>query len=139
MNTNPFFALATSAALLAACASTPAPAAQESLNGQWRITEISGQAVNLPQAEIRFDTEKLGVAATVGCNRIFGRYHLHESVLTFSPPASTRMACPNPEQAKLETALGRALAGAAGGSYRIEGKTLTILDRDGTAVLKADR
>lgn len=125
------------AALLTACASTPP---QETLNGQWRLTEIGGEAVNLPQAFIRFDAEQSSVSASVGCNHMLSGYRQHTDVLTFTQAAaSTLMACVNPEQSRLEAALGKALTGVVNGSYRIEGGELMIQNSDGATVLKARR
>jgi len=44
-----------------------------------------------------------------GCNRYRGSYKLQAGKLSISAPASTRMACPSPERAQLETAYLKAL------------------------------
>lgn len=127
--------------LLAGCASTPEakPEAGQTLHGQWRLTEIAGHAINLPQARIQFDSEQHAVSASLGCNRIFGRYQLQRDKLSLSPPATTLMACADPEISQLEPRLSRALQTANGGSYRIENGVLRLQSPDGMTALKARR
>ncbi|MBV7483543.1 META domain-containing protein [Bordetella sp. BOR01] len=45
-----------------------------------------------------------------GCNRYMGSYKLQAGKLSISAPASTRMACPSPERARLEADYLKALA-----------------------------
>lgn len=127
--------------LLAGCTSTPAakPDAGQALHGQWRLTEISGHGIALPEALIQFDGEQQAVSATVGCNRIFARYQLQRDKFSLSAPATTLMACADPEISQLEQRLSRALEAADGGNYRIENDVLRLQAADGTAVLKAQR
>ncbi|MDO4710109.1 MAG: META domain-containing protein [Pseudomonadota bacterium] len=127
--------------LLAGCASTPEakPEAGQNLLGSWRLTEIAGHAIALPEARIQFDDENRAVSASLGCNRIFGRYQLQQDRLTLSPPATTLMACADPEISQLEQRLSRALQAVDGGSYRIENGALLLQTPDGMTVLKAQR
>ncbi|HYG45014.1 MAG TPA: META domain-containing protein, partial [Bordetella sp.] len=46
-----------------------------------------------------------------GCNRYMGSYKLQGGKLSISVPATTRMACPAPERARLEVDYLQALAG----------------------------
>ncbi|AMG87340.1 META domain-containing protein [Bordetella parapertussis] len=50
------------------------------------------------------------VSGFAGCNRYTGAYRLRDGKLQITAPASTRMACPQPERARLEADYLRALA-----------------------------
>lgn len=49
------------------------------------------------------------VEGFAGCNRYVGEYLLRDGALAIQVPATTRMACPQPERAAFETAYLRAL------------------------------
>lgn len=129
--------------LLATCSTLPAsnhaPQSAEMLAGQWQITNIGAQSLQLPEASLQFDTATSAVSASVGCNRILSRYQLHEGVLSFSPAASTLMACVEPEISQLERALIQSLEAASGGSFHVDSGLLTLKDSAGKPVLKARR
>lgn len=127
----------TSAVLMAlsvnACATSPAPV---HLQGTWQLTEIKGKSIQLPEAIILFDAEG-NIAATVGCNRIFGTYRLHApNHISIPPAASTLKAC-HGELMQTEQLLHHTLANIQNGTFHVQNKTLTIRNQKGTVVLQA--
>ncbi|UWR22145.1 META domain-containing protein [Sulfitobacter sp. S190] len=110
-------------------------------NTYWRIDALTGEPVTMGdggrEPHIVLEASVTGAyRATVGCNRMRGRYILDGNSLTFSPAASTMMACPEPIGA-LERRLGEVMAEVA--TYVIEGETLVLRNADGDplAVLTA--
>ncbi len=67
-----------------------------------------------------------------GCNRIMGSYALEGGSLTFSPLATTKIACPGPVGDQ-EAAVLAGLEATA--SHSIEGGSLSLLDREGAFLL----
>lgn len=75
--------------LLLAGLAAPAFAHQERLaGGEWVLAGETGRHA----PSLRFDAGR--VAGSGGCNRFGGTYQLAGDVLSFSPLAATRMACP---------------------------------------------
>lgn len=67
----------------------------------WRLDSINGVKVQEPEkTEISFDGQKM--AATTGCNRMSGSYTVNGAIITFSPVAATKMACPGGQSMQLE-------------------------------------
>lgn len=98
----------------------------------WRIIGIDG--VSLPQsertAELRFSGDR--VSASVGCNRLNGRFTSDGTRLSVTQLAGTRMACA-PElmtvERRLSTLLGQSLA------LRVEGRGRMILTGNDDAAI----
>ncbi len=87
------------------------PAAALSLAGtKWILQDIEQRGVHgAVQSTLEFDGEGRA-SGQGGCNRFWGAYTEDGSALTFSPMASTRMACPSPsidQEARDFTALQR--------------------------------
>lgn len=127
------------AMVLSTAACSVVPQTGGDLSGTWRLDTIGGRSlVDIPEAAIAFDKE-LHMAATVGCNRIFGSYQIDEkNHLTIPPAASTLMAC-HGAIAEAESELHRVLSNIKQGSFQIQNNKLLIKNRRGTTVLEATR
>ena len=100
----------------------------------WRIDRLIGDDVRA-QANRRephlvlYGGAERRFRATVGCNRLVGRYEVAGDALTFEPGARTRMACPlslDDLERTLLDVFSRTRA------VRNEGQTLDLLDAKGT-------
>jgi heat shock protein HslJ len=113
-----------------------AGAADPSLVGKWRIVEIVG-AEPFDAAKTAFEVDADGrVGSTIGCNRVVGKPSLDGDRLKFGPMAATRMACPPPLD-RLEMRYLAALEAVR--SLRTDGARVTLIDRDGQAVVTLER
>lgn len=96
---------------------------------KWLLVEVGGRQAALPvgqkQPFLKLDAGQKKASGFAGCNSFFSGYLLSGPTLTFSPVASTRMACPDPE-AGVETALFEALAKTR--QWKIAGDMLLLLD-----------
>jgi len=101
----------------------------------WRLTSLDGEA--LPDLEGHHEAylilrgEDQRFVATVGCNRILGRWEVQGPGITLTPGPATLMACPEPLDAaerRLVDVLGRARA------WSITGRQLELKDADGATV-----
>lgn len=125
----------TSADIVVMALKTEQPDDSPLVGTYWKLIELRGNPV-IPgvrrDPHITFLAENHRVAATGGCNQMTGGYVTHDDVLTFTPFASTKMACPDvmAQEATLVAAM------AATARYRIEGPSLELLDASGTAVAK---
>jgi putative lipoprotein len=60
---------------------------------EWRVTEIAGAPADATSdATLRFDTGGL-VSGSTGCNKFTGMAVIEADNLTFTPLATTRLAC----------------------------------------------
>lgn len=104
-------------------------------NTYWRIVLLGDEPVpaieGRSEPRLVLDRSEQRYSATVGCNRIAGRWELDGERLRFSEGASTRMACPPPLDAR-EERLQRVLADTE--SWRINGQVLELFDRTGTSL-----
>jgi copper homeostasis protein (lipoprotein) len=77
----------------------PVRTANTDLSGKWMLKEINGTPAQpgMPgkEAYLEFDTDKMRVAGSGGCNRIAGGYEMENGKMKFKQFASTMMACPN--------------------------------------------
>ncbi|MCR9137679.1 MAG: META domain-containing protein [Alphaproteobacteria bacterium] len=116
----------------------PADKAAALRNTFWRLDQI-GQApvpggVTQTEPHLILEAGAEGAfSATVGCNQMRGQVAIDGAALTFSPGATTMMACPEP-LGTLEQAFSQSLAEVA--SFRIEGETLFLLDEKGRVQAK---
>lgn len=124
--------------LLAACSTsgTDTAAGKETLAGSWKITEAAQQAVQNPEAHIRFDGARQTVHAGAGCNTVSSNYTAEAGRLNAGGAATTLKLCDDETNA-LETAIGEALEN--GKTYQIENGRLTISDDKGKVLLKGIR
>ena len=101
-------------------------------NTYWKILRLgetdvaAGEGRHEPNLILRQGEPRF--TATVGCNQFTGSYTLSGDALRLGPAAVTRMACP-PPLGDWETRLGEMIERTA--SYRIDGRTLELLDADG--------
>ena len=130
------FALFLGLSLIACSGNSMAP--DEPLtNRYWRVLEIDGQLVKVvnnkaePHFVLAADHKTHGAD---GCNRFTGSYDDTKG-LRFGRLASTMMACPSPtmEQARNFMKVTEATV-----AYRIQGKTLELLDVDGRVRMRLE-
>lgn len=95
----------------------------------WRLVESGGKPIspaagkNMPY--IVLDPVQKKASGYTGCNNFFGKYELDSASLKFSPIASTRRGCPDPETA-METAFLKALSETRG--WKIKDGMLLLID-----------
>lgn len=101
------------------------------LDGNGRVSVLPDTATS-----IEFDGSR--VSGSAGCNSMSGAYKTEGSSLSVEQLAATEMFCVEPEGVmEQEHAVAKALESAA--EYRIEGRTLTIWDGNGTVLLELER
>lgn len=102
-------------------------------NTYWRLNMLEGEVfpaeAAMREPHLMLETgDGSNYRATVGCNRMRGTYDINGDRLSFSPVASTMMACPEPLD-RFERHLGLALSEVS--DFRILGETLILRDVDG--------
>ena len=101
----------------------------------WRIVRLgktdikAGAGVTAPRLLLEEGEGRF--SATVGCNRLMGKFTRDGDKLTFGPAASTMMACPPPLD-DWERQLTGALAATT--SWRVNGEALELLDATGMQI-----
>ncbi len=126
-------ALAAVLLLASACSGTSDGGADEPLDvvGAWRLVSGASPAGEIIPSEESPVTLEVADDLTVGgrsaCNRYSGSVEVGGSAVTFSPLASTMMACPEPVMT-VETQYLSALAGVDSGTR--DGETLTLTGED---------
>ena len=87
-------------ATLTACNTTKDSTAQSTtIDGEWRITEVSGKAIKQEAGEneafIGLDTKGKKMYGCAGCNRIFGGFDIDikKKTISFGNMGATRMMC----------------------------------------------
>jgi heat shock protein HslJ len=117
------------ALLLAACG---AGGGQNLAGTSWRLVEANGQLVpEGVEATITFE-EGGQVSGSGGCNSYGGTYSVDGNSITFSQIISTMMACQDEGVMALESTFLDALN--AGGTFDVQGNTLTIDAANGTTL-----
>ena len=101
-------------------------------NTYWRIDSLAGEnVVGLPSGRqephmVLRTADEERFSATVGCNRMTGKYSQKNDMLSFGSGATTMMMCP-PPLGDLEQTLVQTLAAVQ--SYRINGETLALFNK----------
>jgi heat shock protein HslJ len=117
------------ALLLAACG---AGGGQNLAGTSWRLVEANGQLAPAGvEATITFE-EGGQVSGSGGCNSYGGTYSVDGNSITFSQIISTMMACQDEGVMALESTFLDALN--AGGTFDVQGNTLTIDAANGTTL-----
>lgn len=101
-------------------------------NTYWKLLRIRNQPVTDNQREphLILHPDNKRVSGSGGCNQLMGSYSADGDQLTFSRPASTRMACL--QGMEQEDVFLAALQNVA--RWRISGEQLELLDASGNAV-----
>lgn len=135
--------LAKAAAVLSACLTLAGPASAQTapanpLTGTtWIIDRVDGRPVVAgTQMTMTFDAEGR-VGGRAACNRYTASYTIEGERLTVSPAAATRMACLNPDLARLEALFLEVLQRISTWELDAEGR-LTLRTSDGGSI-KAGR
>jgi putative lipoprotein len=103
----------------------------------WRVEEIDGHGVaDAAKTELRISSDGR-VSGSTGCNRFSGTATLEGPSLTFSPLATTRMACEQPLMDQERDILA-GLEAVKSFSLDGDGK-LRLLDTDGKTRLRLTR
>jgi heat shock protein HslJ len=122
-------AVLAAALLLAACG---AGGGQNLAGTSWRLVEANGQLAPAGvEATITFK-EGEQVSGSAGCNSYGGTYSVDGNNITFSEIISTLMACQDENVMALESTFLDALN--AGGTFDVQGNTLTIDAANGTTL-----
>lgn len=129
------------AVLLAGCSSNPA-APSASLAGDWRLVELTGQAV--PEGEqtptLNLALDERMVSGMAGCNRFHGQVeHADAQDLRFGPLAATKMACLDGDRMALEQRYLAMLAQVASQRLEASGRELSLLDAGGRILARFHR
>ena len=117
------------------------PVQAEELAGTWRLVGVrdsdtgryfafDGGLAEATVAEIDADGR---MSATGGCNTIMARLSRDGATWRIGPPATTRMACLEPDMADAERSIIKALETA--GDLAFDGDTVTFVDSGGAALL----
>lgn len=82
-----------SVVLFTSCGNTADTVSDETLDGQYILTEIQG--TNFPSDEVTISFNPIGnlITGTTGCNRFSANYHQDGRDVTFTTPISTRKHC----------------------------------------------
>lgn len=108
------------------------------LNGTWKVTEISGEAVDIPDMKLVIDVDEGKVHGNTGCNILNGSLETDMDTpnsISFQAIGITRMACPdqNHEMKLLvaleEAAKAKPMAAGKVALLNNEGKTVLVLER----------
>ena len=101
----------------------------------WRLLTLEGEPAAVADARqeprLILGSQENAYLATVGCNRLRGRYEVNGPRITFQPGPTTLMACPPPLDV-LEQRLQRVLREAAG--WAIDGHRLVLRDGAGGVI-----
>lgn len=108
-------------------------------NTYWRLLRLNGNSVKTPEVAreihlVMHDSDG-SVSGFAGCNRFKGSYSIDGKALSFSPLASTMMACPE-AQMQIEQNVHQSISRVT--AWRLEGQTLELYDIDGGSVMVFD-
>jgi copper homeostasis protein (lipoprotein) len=104
---------------------------------RWRLLTLGGDTVATPSPPARapmleFATDSDRLSGSGGCNRLMGGFRLAGETLSFSPLASTKMAC-GPETMALEQRFSEALGQVR--RWSIDRRSLLLQDATGRTLL----
>lgn len=111
----------------------------DSIQGVWSLVAFqSGEATalndDLPDVKVTASFSSDGsVRGRSGCNRYSASVDVDDSSMRVGAVAGTKMACPGVRM-EIEQAYTQALTSVR--DYRLNGDTLTLLDEDGTPLLR---
>ncbi|WP_137152880.1 META domain-containing protein [Devosia sp. FKR38] len=110
----------------------PVEAPNPLLDTAWTVTSIGGEPI-LPQTNVTLSiADDFRAGGSGGCNSYFSEAEFAAPPLTFSPIASTRMAC-DPAIMAQEARFFAALEATAG--YDLSGDALQLVDAAGVALV----
>lgn len=123
---------------LASCATGNSTSKDVQLNGEWSVTKIDGKQIdNISGLDAPFlgfrDSQLYG---STSCNRLTGEVKVDKKkgTIDFGNTGSTRMMCHDMQtEQKMLNAMGRAV------KFSVSGKTLTLTDSKGKAVMELDK
>lgn len=78
---------------LSSCANTADTVADETLDGEYKLTGIQGANFSSDDVTMTFNPIGNRVTGTTGCNRFSANYHQDGKDVTFTTPISTRKHC----------------------------------------------
>ena len=107
----------------------------ETLSGNFMITQIDNKKTTIPKLSIMFDEKSNKVTGFAGCNSFFGTYSANGNSITFSNVATSKKYCSKVIMST-ENQIVNALNSAT--SFTITDKTLSLLEND-TTLLKANK
>ncbi len=122
--------------------STDMAPSSDDIEGMWELVAFqSGDATalndDLADVEVTASFASDGsVSGRSGCNRYSTSIDFTDSGMRVGPVAGTKMACPGVRM-EIEGAYTQTLTSAR--DYELEGNTLTLLDEDGTPLLRFER
>lgn len=103
----------------------------------WQVVQIGAEGLELVPEDQRptlmFDTKKMKVSGSTGCNTYSGSYELDLGLMHFGPAAVTKKACPN---ATTETAFLDALQKTS--KVQFDNSMLKLIDANGVELLEAE-
>lgn len=119
---------------------TRSPSTPTLTNTFWRLTEVSGAALEWADGApepflLLHGGEAAAYNATVGCNMIRGGLTVGDPEVAFAPGAMTMMACPPPLDER-ERALSAALSAAV--MWDMTGQSLVLSGAEGDVLLRAE-
>lgn len=94
-------------------------------NTKWFLTDIGTKKIapQEPFPYLQFDKEKMSVAGSGGCNRLFGSYKIENQSLSFGAIGMTKMACAG-EKNQIERDFSQALGKV--NRFELSGDTLSF-------------
>jgi Heat shock protein len=121
------------AILFAFCSFSLAQAAAPAPEGKWLVEDIGGKGViDTAQTTLEFGADSM-VSGSGGCNRYTGKATIDKTAISFSPMASTRMAC-SPALMDQEHKFFQAMETVK--SWKIEEGKLLLLDNSEKPVIR---
>lgn len=125
--------------IIASCSTTSKTSQPKSLNGEWSIVKVGGNAVNVPSDMdapfLGFDVSGMKVYGSTSCNRLTGTFTTgDDGEINLGAIGSTRMMC---HEMMTEQIILDALNNCR--KYRISKSTLLLTDAGGKTVIELHR
>lgn len=120
-------------------ANTMSPKNQEQqlLSGTYTVNLLEKNNSIPTTLTLTFEEESNKVSGFAGCNSFFGSYSVTNHNISFSQLAMTKKYCGDNSINNLESQFIKVLNQTK--SFKIEGKTLSLLDKSASVVLKANK